>query len=393
VNTEHTLVLDVRANGNTGIARYGSRLLTESLPGLADIPGKVYAVVRDRDVPALAPLFESSGVELIAPPGNEGRYARRDIWLRDFVADVRPNLFYTTNYTMDRAYQGPFVVTIHDLVRLMLPAAATDEEFVARYGEAEFQRLRRQVAPDHQRGPVFGPYFEELTRTLAAQARMVATVSTATAEDIRSVLGVPAQRISIVPSAVDEVFRPRERAAADQVRSRFSLGDSYFVFVGVAGTHKRVDRLIRWFDRWAPPGAQLAVVGGDAEGRADIRRAAADTDAVVFTGRLSDDDLAGLYTGAVACLSASVKEGFDLPPAEALACGSEAIVTDIPAHREVLGPHAHYFPVDDEVHLGQLVTAAADGRLALRSPGFAPPAWTTASHEFLRTIQQAMVLV
>ncbi|HEY3607478.1 MAG TPA: glycosyltransferase family 1 protein [Pseudonocardiaceae bacterium] len=377
-----TLMLDIRANG-AGIARYGRRLLTESAPRLGELADKVYAVAHDQDVPELA--LPGGAVELVTAPSDEGRYVwRRDDWLRELVADVRPNLFYTTNYTMDADHDGPFVVTIHDLVRLMRPETASDAEFVARYGRAELARLR-EVAP-HRDGPVFAPYFAALTGKLASRASLVATVSAATAKDIRSVLGVPADRISIVPSAVDEVFRPRDPSA---LRRRFSLGDRYFLFVGVAGNRKKVDWLIRSFGRVLPR-TQLVVAGGDAEYRADIRHALADAGPVVFTGRISDEDLAALYTGAVACLSASAQEGFDLPPAEAMACGSEAIVTAIPAHREVLGRHAHYFPVGDEVRFGRLVTAAFEGRLPRLAPGYAPPTWQAASRAFLRTIERAL---
>jgi glycosyltransferase involved in cell wall biosynthesis len=381
-----TLVLDVRANGNTGIARYGHCLLVESAPRLGEVADKVYAVVRNRDAPALARCLPDA-VELVTPPADdEGRYVRRDDWLRDLVAAVRPDLYYTTNYTMNAEHDGPFVVTIHDLVRLTRPDTASDAEFVARYGDTEFQRMRA-LAGDPA-GPVFAPYFETLTRTLAARATLVATVSHATAADLRSVLHVPAARISVVPSAVAGTFRPATSAAVERVRRRLSLGERYFLFVGLAGAHKKVDWLLTRFGA-AVPTACLVVVGGDAERRADVLRAR-DAARVVFTGRIADDDLAALYTGAVACLSASAQEGFDLPPAEAMACGSEAIVTDIPAHREVLGPHAHYFAVGDEIRFGRLLAAAYRGRLPRRAPGFRPPSWQAASRELLRTIGLAL---
>lgn len=397
----NAVVLDVRANGNTGIARYGHGLLIESQARLENLGGKVYAVVRTRDLPWLRPLFASSSVELVSPPAaEEGRYLRRSIWLENFITDIRPDLFYTTNYAMDQRYPWPFVFTIHDLIRLVLPAASSDEEFIARYGEDEFRRMRRQVASLEPAcatsGRVFGSHFEALTRALAAKANRVATVSAATAADIASVLGVPPDRISIVPSAVEEVFHQRGRHAVGRVRGRLSVGSAYFLYVGLAGAHKRVDWLIREFLDAAPHcprGAQLVIVGGHAEQHADVRHALAEvswTGQVVLTGRISDNDLASLYTGAAACLSASVKEGFSLPPAEALACGTEAIVTDIPVHREVLGRHAHYFAVDDNARLRQLLVGAANGRLTARAPGFSPPTWEAAADEFVRTIHQAL---
>jgi glycosyltransferase involved in cell wall biosynthesis len=394
------LVLDVRANGNTGIARYGHRLLIESRSPLESLGRKVYAVVRHRDLPWLRPWFESSTVELIAPPTEDGgRFLQPGVWLEDFVADIQPDMFYTTNYTMDHRYSGPFVFTVHDLIRLVLPAASSDEEFIARYGAAEFQRLREQAAAMNPAstaaGQVFGQHFEALTRTLAAKATRVATVSAASAADIVSVLGVAPERISIVPSAVDEVFQPRAASVVNEMRERLSVGERYFLYVGLAGTHKRVDWLIGQFlgaARYCPPDTRLVIVGGDAEQRTDIQRALALAERpgqVVFTGRITDDDVVSLYTGAMAYLSASAAEGFGLPPAEAMACGTESIVTDIPAHREVLGRHAHYYAADG-AGFRRLVVDAAHGRLSARSPGFAPPTWQRAAAEFMRTIREAL---
>jgi glycosyltransferase involved in cell wall biosynthesis len=221
-------------------------------------------------------------------------------------------------------------------------------------------------------------------------------VSAATAADISSVLHVPAHRISIVPSAVEDGFRPRPAAHVQRVRDRLSIRGGYFMYVGLAGVHKRVGWLAEQFLAAAPDcpaGTQLVIVGGQGAEYESVRRLVAEASRdgrVVFTGWLSDDDLAALYTGATACLSGSVKEGFDLPPAEALACGSEAIVTDIPAHREVLGAHAHYFGRDDTVRLRQLLVTAAHGRLPSCGSGFEPPNWRTASRELMRTLGEAL---
>jgi glycosyltransferase involved in cell wall biosynthesis len=43
---------------------------------------------------------------------------------------------------------------------------------------------------------------------------------------------------------------------------------------------------------------------------------------VLLTGRVSDEELAALYTAADALVLASDEEGFGLPPVEALACGT-----------------------------------------------------------------------
>jgi glycosyltransferase involved in cell wall biosynthesis len=50
---------------------------------------------------------------------------------------------------------------------------------------------------------------------------------------------------------------------------------------------------------------------------------------------LTDAGLAALMAGAVALVAPSFAKGFGLPVVECLAVGTPAVVSDIPAHREV----------------------------------------------------------
>jgi len=56
---------------------------------------------------------------------------------------------------------------------------------------------------------------------------------------------------------------------------------------------------------------------------------------VDFTGRISTADLVRHYNEAAMFVTSSVHEGFGLPLAEAMACGTPAIATDIGAYREI----------------------------------------------------------
>jgi glycosyltransferase involved in cell wall biosynthesis len=54
-------------------------------------------------------------------------------------------------------------------------------------------------------------------------------------------------------------------------------------------------------------------------------------------GEVADEDLAALYSGAVACCYPSLYEGFGLPVLEAMQCGAAVIVSTDPAVRETAG--------------------------------------------------------
>jgi len=148
--------------------------------------------------------------------------------------------------------------------------------------------------------------------------------------------------------------------------------------VGSNIPRKRIDVLLGAFAaiRRAEPRARLLKVGG-----APTPAQAAQAEALGIAGaiavlpffdpRSSGDRavLAAVYRRAALVLQPSDAEGFGLPVAEALACGTPVLASDIAVLREVGGPVAAYAPVGD-------VPAWADAALALlRERRDDPDAW------------------
>lgn len=68
-------------------------------------------------------------------------------------------------------------------------------------------------------------------------------------------------------------------------------------------------------------------------------------DYVVFQKGLSDPELCWLYRNCALLVAPSSIEGFGLPVAEALHCGSHVLCSDIPIFREIGGSLCSYFPL------------------------------------------------
>ncbi|AFY87780.1 glycosyltransferase family 4 protein [Chroococcidiopsis thermalis] len=58
---------------------------------------------------------------------------------------------------------------------------------------------------------------------------------------------------------------------------------------------------------------------------------------IILTGRVEDEDLAALYSGAIAFVYPSFYEGFGLPPLEAMQCGIPVITSNTSSLPEVMG--------------------------------------------------------
>lgn len=325
---------------------------------------------------------------------------RRSPWLRDLITDSDADLYFTSHYTVDRECPAPFAFTIHDLTRLRFPELSyTDASFAERFGDAELDLVREELATlsawdEPQQGEeTFTRYFRALNRYLAQRAERVVTVSRSTARDVQALLGVDCSRLALVPCGVDTgVFHRRDPMTVQAVRDGYGLTGPYLMFVGLTHPNKRFPWLVEQLARTRhrlPAGARLVAVGDHAEQAPQVTSLLAQhgaEDFVVFAGRVSDTDLAALYSGAAALVTASVNEGNNLPPLEAMACGCQVIATDIPPLRETLGETAAFYDPNRGTQLAALAEEALAGCLPDRARAFQPPTWPEAGHRLFETL-------
>ena len=139
-------------------------------------------------------------------------------------------------------------------------------------------------------------------------------------------------------------FRKGEKPAADPVR---------LVFAGKVSQEKGVASLLCSLGRVKAEGKglQLTLAGGNGDER-EMERIRSLADAcpwpVAFTGRLPQEKLADVYNESHIFVLPSFYEGLPLTVMEALACGCQVVVTDLPGIRpfmETYVPHAPVFYV------------------------------------------------
>lgn len=120
----------------------------------------------------------------------------------------------------------------------------------------------------------------------------------------------------------------------------------YFLYVGNGLPHKNVGIIMQAL---VGIDATLKCVGiKDQFAAALLAETPAVRDRVEFLQNVDDASLLELYRSAVALLLPSTAEGYGYPPLEAMACGTPAIVADIPVLKETTGGYAVYCSPDDE---------------------------------------------
>jgi len=218
----------------------------------------------------------------------------------------------------------PVVVTVHDLAVLRRPEA-------------------------------FPPWTRTYSRLVVPRvvraARIVAAVSEFTADEVERLLGLPRERIRVVPNAADASFSP-DGPRAD--------GD-YVLAVGTLEPRKNLARAIEAARRL---GLELRVAGDPGWGGIEARGPG-----VTWIGFASDDELARLYRGARCVVYPSLYEGFGIPVLEAMACGAPVVTSRGGATEEVAGGAAVLVDPEDAASIAAGITEAVARADELRAAG------------------------
>lgn len=197
------------------------------------------------------------------------------------------------------------------------------------------------------------PMFRAMARRILAgmrKAARVACVTNATRDALVANELVSPSRLVVIPNGVHPACSPAPDKAADTAVARMlgMNGDAVeLLHVGSTIARKRIDVLLRIFAeaRRECPTIRLIKAGGALTGeQRELARSLGVADAIATAPFLTPDLLAALYRRAAIVLLPSDAEGFGLPLAEALACGTPVLASDIPALREVGADAVSYCP-------------------------------------------------
>jgi glycosyltransferase involved in cell wall biosynthesis len=172
---------------------------------------------------------------------------------------------------------------------------------------------------------------------LVRRADRVLAISQATAQDAVERLGLPPEKVAVVGAGVSDRFRPpadREAALADLRETLPQIEPGFVLYTGGIEPRKNIDRLLEAYA--GLPQAlrerhQLVVVcrvlpAERAVLERSLRRLGI-ASRVLFPGFVGDAELLLLYQAAELFVFPSLYEGYGLPVAEAMACGSPVIAS------------------------------------------------------------------
>ncbi|MGB0918171.1 MAG: glycosyltransferase family 4 protein [Flavobacteriales bacterium] len=175
----------------------------------------------------------------------------------------------------------------------------------------------------------------------AAKAHRIATVSEFSKADISDLYKVESDKIDVVYNGVSERFKPLQEPEKQSVREKWSNGKPYFIYVGAIHQRKNIERMLAAYDQFRTQNSNLHqfILVGNKKWWTSSMQAALDKmkfkDEVVFTGRVSDEDLNSLMGSAVANLYVSTFEGFGVPIIESFQAQVPVITSNVTSMPEV----------------------------------------------------------
>ena len=311
----------------TGIGHYTYRLLTS----LMEVDTELEILpINDRDLDVLSEI--NSDYIVVESPFRmvDGSldvmriyswYLKLPKAIKNFELDIVHNTSQTPTFFK---FHQKYVITIHDLTLIKYPGMHMG----------------------------LGPFMQVLLPKTLRTANAIIAPSQNTKEDLIRILGVPEEKIRVIPEACSPEFRPVEDAKIKKTLARLNIKHPYILNVGTLEPRKNVETLIRAFAKISDshPEFRLVIAGSKGWKYSSIFKLVKNRGLqkkVVFLDYVAKEDLPALYNGAKVFVFPSVYEGFGLPPLEAMACGTAVITSNSSSIPEVVGDAGIMIPPFD----------------------------------------------
>jgi glycosyltransferase involved in cell wall biosynthesis len=290
------------------------------------------------------------------------------------------DVYHLTTQTMatllwTQAFHAPVVVTVLDIIPYLV-------------------RHNRDLQISRSAGisAIFDWWFYRLALAGLRRAQALIAISAWTRRTLQVALGIPLERIYVVYPALDHnKFRPMP--VPEQFRAHYGLDAEaqYILYVGSDDPRKNLSTLLKAFAllKQRISNVKFLKVGMPyfVEARKRLLMLIETLGLrgdVLFFDDVADDVLPLFYNVADVLAFPSLYEGFGLPLAEAMACGTPVICSDTAVFREVAGDAALFVDAQDVEMWADVLADFLEGKRVFEASqaGRSPGGLGSASHSW-----------
>ncbi len=238
------------------------------------------------------------------------------------------DLMHFPYFSVPILYNYPFVVTIHDLI---INSFSTGKASTLPFFVYQMKRLGYSAVINH---------------ALKSSCKIIVPLNSVK-KDVLNKFHLNDIKVTVTYEGSPEKI--------DNKKNNSTFGyKKYFLHVGNVYPHKNCNRLIKSFKQIINknPDVKMIFIGREDFFMQQLKNEVKKINIgknVVFTGKITDEQLSSYYRNAIGVVIPSLMEGFGLPALEALTNSCLVIASDIPALKEVCADNAYYFdPYDEE---------------------------------------------
>lgn len=239
------------------------------------------------------------------------------------------DILHVPHFNVPVFYSGNIVVTIHDLIHQHIDTKHASTHNILVY------KLKK-----------FG--YRQVFKKAVIKSKKIITVSKFVKDQLEKEWNISNSRVEVTYEGVDDNFTEAviksSRVRQDKILKELGIRQPFLFYVGNAHPHKNIEGLISAFleIRKSYQYIQLVLAGDDNFFWPRLKRKYKHQD-IIFTGKITDEQLAVIYKNAQAFVTASLEEGFGLPLLEAFTAHCPVVSSSRGSLPEIGGDAAVYF--------------------------------------------------
>lgn len=234
------------------------------------------------------------------------------------------DLLHYTNNVGNMKWDNDFVITMHDMYRI---------------DNSDWNKI----------------HFHECGKKSCG----IVTCSNYSKTDIVDKLKVDADKVTVIPWGVSHsLFFPRTSQEIEALKKKYNIKDDYFFACSCSNPRKNGDIISEAASKLWQKNVSVVLAWNNPPlnilekyAKEIIERK------IIFLGYVDDEELAILYSGAIASIFVSSFEGFGFPIIESMACGTPCITCRNSSLEEIGGKDAFYVRERDSKELADVLCA------------------------------------